>query len=382
MNTDIKTIVSVDNQEIVKKEVKPEVLAKANAIVKTLDQTKQNSIVNLGLETQQKIGNISGQLLKQVRAKDIGDVGDVVTSMLSKINYVNVDSFKPSPLASIPLIGPFLNKMFNKGKEIMAKYESVETNLNDSVLIMDKSRLVLNRDNTTMESMFVKNVEYIKDLDASILAGKMKIEELQLTVSKFSDNDELEDYEKKDTVSYLERLEKKVADLQGIRIDAIQTLPTIRTIQGANQVLEEKIISAINSVVPLWKKHIVIALAVNNQRKALEVQEAVSATTNLLILKNSEMMKENAVRIAEANEKTTINVETLKQVNTNLITMLDDILKIKEEGKTARMNAEIELGKVEEELKTKILSMKSGTTASEAKIIDVSDDTTEYESVN
>lgn len=366
-------------QDIAK--AKPEVLAKATAIVKTLDHNKQNSVMSLGLESQQKIGAMSSQLLTQVRGKDIGEVGGDITNLLSKINYVDVESLKPSPLASIPFIGTFIAKMFDKGKEIITRYESVQSNINDIALKINKSALVINKDSTTLEGMFVKSVENISELDASILAGKIKIEEVQQVIASFEGSEGIEDYEKNDTVSYLERLEKKVADLQTIRIDAIQTLPMIRTIQGQNQVLEEKLRGAIDGVIPLWKKHLVIALSLNRQGKALEIYEAIGNTTNILIEKNSEMLKENSIRIAQANESTIIKYETLKKVNTNVISMLDEIVKIKEDGKATRISAEVELRKIEDELKNKIISLKSGTTADGVKRKEENTTDTTYETV-
>ncbi|SRR6266403_427162 len=346
--------------------VKPEVLAKAQSLVKTIDISKQDSITNLGLETQQKLSSMNNAILDEVRTKDSGEVGKTINELLTQINAIDVD-LKPSPLASIPIIGSFLAKMFDKGKEIVSKYESVKTNINGIVLKLDKSRLGLRKDNNNFQTMFEKNVINISDLDAAIVAGKMKVEELSGVVASFSPEDGIEDYEKKDTVNFLDRLEKKVYDLQLTRHITIQSLPQIRLIQSNNQLLEDKILSSINNTIPIWQQQMVIGLGIQRQKNVLEVAKNMDDATNIMIVKNSENLKFNTIEAAKANERGIIDVASLKKVNEDIMSTLDELVKIKEDGKKARQQAEVELSMIESELKNKILTIKQGTSATDVE---------------
>jgi uncharacterized protein YaaN involved in tellurite resistance len=347
------------------KAVKPEIMTKAQLVVQKLDVSKQDTVTNLGLETQQQLSSLNGQMLDDVRAKDSGDIGETINSLLCEIGAIDVD-LKPSPLENIPVVGSLLAKMFTKGKEFVSKYESVKKNINGIVLKLEESRLGLRKDNQNFQHIFEKNIINIQELEVAIVAGKIKIEELKNTIATFTPEDGIEDYQKRDTVSYLERLEKKVENLQFTRISTIQSLPQIRLIQGNNMLLEDKIISSINNTIPIWRQQLVLGLGIQRQKKVLEIAMKMDKATNEMIEKNSQNLKFNTIEAAKANERSAIDINVLRKVNSDIVSTLDELIKIKEEGKNLRKKAEEELVLIESDLKSKILSIKQGTTASDA----------------
>ncbi len=229
---------------------------------------------------------------------------------------------------------------------------------------LNDSKMYLLRDITVLDQMYTKNLEYLKELDIYIEAGRIKLEELNtvdlpnLETKARMSNDPIDAQHLNDFKQFITQFEKKLHDLSLSRMIAIQTAPQIRIIQHNNRVLAEKIQSSIITTIPLWKNQIVIAVSLLRQKKALEVQKNVSDSTNDLLRKNSQMLNETSIEVAREMERGVVEIETLKQVNDNLIKTLEETIQIQQEGKQKRFQAEIELSKMETELKQKLISMK------------------------
>ena len=270
---------------------------------------------------------------------------------------------------------PFVNKIKDRSQRLASQYNSIAENVDDVVIKLEKTRQGIMKDSTSLEVMFNQAVEYIYEVRAVIAAGKMKIEELEnedipklQAEAEASDNDELVVQRLSDMIAFKDRLEKKVHDLTLSHTIATQSMPQIRMIQTTNDVLAQKIQNSIVTVIPVWRQQVAIALGLEKQRKALEIQKKVTDTTNEMLLKNSQLLKTNVVNAAQENERGIVDVDTLKKVNKDMVETLDAVLKISEEGSKKRAEAVKELANVQEELNNKII----GTFGKSKKIETVS----------
>jgi uncharacterized protein YaaN involved in tellurite resistance len=359
----------MENKNITIAENKELIQQKALSIAKSIDPTKPESLSNFGVETQRKLGYYSNELLTKVKVKDSGDAGAAINELLAQINMIKVDEAEnPSMMSRIP----FIKKFSDRSKRIASQYNSISENVDNVVLKLEKTRQSVMKDSTTLEVMFNQAVEYIHEIRAVIAAGRMKIEEIDTEIIpklqaevESSDQDELAVQRLSDMVAFKDRLEKKVHDFTLSHTIATQSMPQIRMIQTTNDVLAQKIQNSIVTVIPVWRQQVAIALGLEKQRKALEIQKKVTDTTNEMLLKNSELLKKNVVIAAEENERGIVDVETLKKVNRNMVETLDAVIKISEEGNKKRAEAVKELALVQEELNSKIL----GTFGKSQKII-------------
>jgi len=222
------------------------------------------------------------------------------------------------------------------------------------------------KDVTMFDNLYEKNLEYLKELDLHIIAGQLKLKEVQDTIlpqlkAKAEQSGDPVDAQRfQDMNQMANRFEKKIHDMKLSRMIAIQTSPQIRLIQGNNQVLVEKIQSSILNTIPLWKNQIIIAIGLFKQKKALKLQQEVTATTNELLAKNAEMLKDSSIQVARESERGIVDIETLKKVNNDLISTIEETLKIQQEGKQKRQQAETELIQLESDLKKKLVDIKGG----------------------
>lgn len=340
----------------------PADLQKAKEIAKSINMTDSQAIIQYGVGAQSKISQFSDTILNQIRNKDSGYVGEVLGDLVGKIKEVDVDSVstEKSFLKSIPIIGNLVNSF----QKFVQRYEKLSLQIEKIIAELDMARMNLLKDITLLDTLYQKNLEYLKELDVYIAAGQMKLEELKLNVlpemqSKAQmSGDPMEAQKLQDFIQFINRFEKKLHDLKLSRMIAIQTAPQIRLIQNNNQVLVEKIQSSILNTIPLWKNQIVIAISLVRQKKALEVQRQVTDATNDLLLKNSEMLKISTIGVAKESERGIVDIDTLKKVNADLISTIEETLKIQQDGKAKRIAAEAELTKMEAELKQKLQSVK------------------------
>ncbi len=339
---------------------------KVEQIMAQIDVNDSQSIIQYGVGAQTNISNFADSVLDQVKAKDAGEVGSVLTDLMLTVKKIDVDSLSSESLMSkIPLLG----NLFAGAKKFIAQYQSIEHHIEEITDEMTKARMQLLKDVTLLDALYEKNKEYLGELDVYILAGGLKLKELQdktlpeLKAKADASQDTLDAQKVQDLTQMINRFEKKIYDLKLSRMIAIQTLPQVRLIQNNDQLLVEKIQSSILNTIPLWKNQVVIAISLFRQKKALELQKEVSETTNDLLTKNSELLKTSSIEVAKESEKGIVEIETLKKVHDNLISTIDETLKIQAEGKTKRAQAEVEIQKLEDELKKKLAQVKdSGST--------------------
>ena len=344
-----------ENQELIRQ--------KAVVIAQTIDPAKPETLTNFGVETQRKLGHYSNELLTKVKVKDSGDAGAAINELLNQINMVKVDeSDKPNRLSRMVGGIPFLNKFVDKSKRIASRYNTISENVDEVVIKLERTRQSILKDSTSLEVMFKQALDYIQEVRAVIAAGNIKIEELEHdTIPRLqaeveaSQQDEIAVQRLSDLIAFKERLEKKVHDLRLSHTIATQAMPQIRMIQTTNEVLAQKIQNSVVTVIPVWRQQVAIALGLEKQRKALEIQKKVTDTTNEMLLKNAQLLKTNVVGAAQENERGIVDVETLKKVNRDMVETLDAVIKISQEGSRKRAEAVKELALVQQELNSRII---------------------------
>ncbi|MGL4821154.1 MAG: toxic anion resistance protein [Bacilli bacterium] len=338
----------------------PELQSKAKEIAKNISETDNNALLQYGVRAQSELMKFSDAVLQHVRTKDTERVTQSIQKLLDKIYESNPEELDE---ASKP---GFFKKLFGslqkRAEEIFSKYDRLNVEIDIISDELDKHRSNLHKDVIMLETFYDKNKSYFAALNVYIAAGELKLEELRTDVYPAlekranTSQDEMVYQELKDLHEFIIRLEKRVHDLKLSRQIAIQTAPQIRLIQGTNQALMEKIQSSILNTIPLWKNQIVIALAMNRQQKAIQAQRRVAETTNELLLRNSEKLKLNTISATRENERAMVEIDTLKTVQANLITTIQETLAIQEEGRVKRREAERELHAMEEEMKQALLN--------------------------
>ena len=325
---------------------------------KKIDITDQTQILQYGISAQNKISEFSDSVLENVKTKETGDVGSLLANLVSEIKAFD-SSINGEPKG--------LAKLFYSAKRevnyIKAKYSKIENNVDSIEKGLEKNKLQLLKDITMFDTMYDKNLDYFKEISLYIIAGEKKIEELkEITLPELKKKaeetrDQIDIQKVNDLETQINRFEKKLYDLKTTRIISIQMAPQIRLLQSNDAELVEKIQSSITNTIPLWKNQIVLALGINNAKKALKEQQAVSNLTNEMLKKNSETLKQGSIDIARESEKAIIDIETLRKTNKDIVETLDSIIKIHEDGRIKRKEAEKELTEIEKELKDKLLEI-------------------------
>ena len=351
--TDEKIEKSLNYDELSESEKKA-----VDEFITKIDVMDQNLVLQYGAKAQNKISAFSDNILEDVKTKDIGDTGELLANLVGEIKSFN---------SSIGTSKKGIFKLFNSAKKeistIIAKYNKIEKNVDTIENSLEKNKVTLLKDIALFDTMYDKNLEYFKEISLYIIAGERKLEELKnktlpAAKAKFEETHEQLDAQKiQDLENQINRFEKKIYDLKTTRIISIQMAPQIRLLQNNDAELVEKIQSSITNTIPLWKNQMVLALGINNSKKALESQQAVSNLTNDMLKKNSETLKQGSIEIAEEAEKAIIDIETLKKTNQDLIETIDNVIKIHEESHAKRMEAEAELENIEKELKSKLIEI-------------------------
>jgi uncharacterized protein YaaN involved in tellurite resistance len=334
--------------------------SKLKEIQGRLDFNNSNTVLQYGAGVQSKISDFADTILSEVRAKDTDYVGKILSDLMFKIKELQIDGLSSGGFfAKIPFVKPLLDN----AKKFMAGYRDVSVQIVKIVEELERAKAQLLRDVATLDQLYEKNIEYFRELNLYILAGKMKLLELQDTLASRGEEaeksgDPLDIQQYRDMMQFANRIDKKLHDLRLSRTLSLQTAPQIRLVQSNNQELAEKIQSSILNTVPLWKSQMVIAISLLRQRNILEVQRGVSETTRALLEKNAEMMKESSAGVAKEAEKGIVDIETLKKVNADLIGTIEETLKIQHEGKLRRRQAGEEIEKIERELRESLLRIK------------------------
>ncbi len=327
---------------------------------KKINVEDATQVLQYGAKAQGKISAFSDSVLEDVKTKSVGEVGDLLSDLVGEIKSFSteIDNSNATGLA----------KLFNNAKKqltkIVAKYSKVEVNIDRIEKELEKHKLQMLKDITIFDTMYEKNLEYFKELSLYIIAGDKKIEELRNVVlpelqKKAEETGEQLDAQKvNDMVNTINRFEKKIYDLKTTRIISIQMAPQIRLLQNNEAELVEKIQGSLINTIPLWKSQIVLALGMTHAKQAVEAQKSVTNLTNDMLQKNSELLKQGSIEIAEESERAIVDVETLQKTNRNIIETLDKVIEIHENGRIKRQEAEQELLNIEKELKDKMIEIK------------------------
>ena len=351
--------------EAVKKEMDQMVLTDAEQnmvaeFAKQIDVTNANQILLYGAGAQQNIANFSENALNNVRNKDLGEIGDALSGLVVELRTLNFDDSDEDK--------GFFAKLFRKGKsqleELKAQYTEVEGNVDKITTVLEQHQIALLKDVAMLDEMYALNLQYYKELSMYIIAGRKRLEEVRANDvealrQKAAASGNAEDAQAyNDLVNMCDRFEKKLHDLELSRTVSLQMGPQTRMLQNNDVMMVEKIQSSLVNTIPLWKSQMVLALGLENARRATEAQTAVSEMTNELLKRNADKLKQGSVELAKEAERSIIDIETLQYTNEQLIATLDEVMQIQRDGAVKRKEAEAELRRIEGELKAKLMELK------------------------
>lgn len=317
-------------------------------------------ILAYGASAQQEIAKFSDDVLQNVRTKNTGDVGELLSDLVVEIK----DFDSATDINSSKGFFSIFNSVKKKIEKLLSKYDKVNNNIDKIEKKLEQHKIQMLKDIAIFDEMYEKNLDSFKQISLYVIAGDKKIKELKevelpkLQKQAQESGEQIDAQKVNDLMAVISRFEKKIYDLKTTRIISIQMAPQIRMIQNNDSELVEKIQSSITNTIPLWKNQVVIALGLANAKTALNTQQAVSEITNEMLKKNSENLKQGTVEIAAESEKAIVDVETLKKTNSDIIETLDSLIKIHDEGAKKRSEAEVELQKIEQELKEKLVEIK------------------------
>ena len=352
----VKEDIPVEKPELSK--LSPAEQAAVKEFAGKIDILNTEQVMNYGSAAQKNITEFSDAALNSVRTKDLGEVGDMLSDLVIELKGLNFD-----PEEKKGFLGLF-KKTSQNIAALKAQYDKAEVNVDKIVESLEKHEITLMKDISLMDKMYERNQEYMKELTMYILAGKIKIEHLR--------NVELPEIQEKarqsglpedaqaanDFANMIGRFEKKIHDLELTRTISIQMSPQIRMIQNNDTLMAEKIRSSIVNTIPLWKSQMVMALSLHHSEQAMKAQREVTDVTNELLTKNAQALHQGSVSIAREAERGIVDMETLKKTNQELIATLDEVRQIQDDGRARRAQAEEELGRIEGELRQKLLDMK------------------------
>lgn len=328
-----------------------------DAFAQQIDLMNSAMVLQYGAGTQKKMADFSESALENVRSKDLGEVGELLSGVVKELKTFDEEEEKGG------FFGIF-KKASNKIETMKAKYAKAETNVNEIVKVLEKHQVQLMKDSALLDKMYELNLTYFKELSMYILAGKKKLAEVRSTqlqelLNKAKLSGLPEDAQAaKDLDSLCSRFEKKIHDLELTRMISIQTAPQIRLVQNNDTLMVEKIQSTIVNTIPLWKSQMVLALGVEHSAQAAAAQREVTDMTNELLKKNAEKLKMATIETAKESERGIVDMETLKATNESLISTLDEVMNIQREGRQKRQEAEEGLRSMEQELKAKLLEIQ------------------------
>ncbi|MDD6651017.1 MAG: toxic anion resistance protein [Eggerthellales bacterium] len=325
------------------------------AFSQQIDVHNSAIVLQYGAGAQKKMADFSEAALENVRTQDLGETGELIANVVTELRSFDATEEKG-------LFG-FFKKGANKIESLRNRYDKAEANVDKIVKTLQGHQMTLMKDAAMLDNMYEQNLVYFKELTMYVLAGKKKLEEvrngeLKELVAKAEETGRAEDAQAaQDLEAMCTRFEKKISDLELTRTIAMQTAPQIRLVQNNEVTMVEKIQTTIVNTIPLWKSQMVLALGIANSEEAVRAQNAVTNMTNELLKKNSEMLHSSTVEVAKESERGIVDIETLKQTNETLIRTFDEVIQIQEEGRKKRAEAEVEMARMEAELKQKMLEI-------------------------
>lgn len=332
----------------------------AKKLAEQIDVSDFESVLNYGADAQDKLSRFSHSMLDHVQSQETGEIGEVLNDLMYRLNEANPDELRAD---NSNIFKRLFGKINRSIYEITAKYQKIGAQVDKIAVKLDKEKDLLLRDNELLEQLYEKNFDYYEALNVYIAAGELKIEELlnelipEAVKKAETSHNQMDVQRVNDLNQFLDRLEKRVHDLKLARQMTIQQAPQIRMIQNTNQALSEKIQTSVNTAIPLWKNQVVIALTLLRQKEAVTAQRQVSETTNDLLKKNSQLLKQSSIETARENERGIIDIETLEQTQTDLVETLQETLAIQQEGRVRRKEAERQLSDMENRLRDQLLRL-------------------------
>lgn len=334
----------------------PSEMQKVQSIKDSINLMDSSTPLTFGAPAQKEIAQFSDSILNKVRTKDSGQVGELLTDLVAKVKGFDVEE-KKSFFSNLPIIG----SLVNKAEDIKSGYDKLSTHVDRIQQGLENSKVKMMEDVVMFDTLYEKNLTYFKELQLYIRAGEEKLDEMRtVTLPKLkaqasAKNDPMAVQVVNDFEQSVDRFEKKIHDLKLSKTLAIQTAPQIRLIQNNDRVLIDRVQSAIYHTIPLWKNQMVIALGLTRQKEVIEMQRAVADATNDLLRRNAEMLKQNSIDTAKANERGIVDIDTVKKVNEDLISTIEETMRIQQEGRQRRAAAEKELVAIEGRLKDTLL---------------------------
>ncbi len=341
-NVDLSQINSLDIQ-------------KYDGIVNSIDETNPNSIINFGSELQNSLASQSDSFLNNVRKSNSGEVGELINKLLIELNYVDVEELEGNSVKKFLKKIPFLKNMVTSVETLFIKYDKIVTNISDISNKVNAGIISSTKDNAVLQTIFAGNIESIKKIEDYIIAGSIKHqksgEELALMEANPAN---YQDYQISDKSDFVNRLDRRLADLKVVRFIILQSLPQIRLIQNNNVSIAEKAQTILTTTLPVWKNQLTLAVAMHRQQQNIEVQKQVSSTTEEILRKNAQRLQQNTIDVAKANEQTIVSLDTLKETTSSLINTLNEVKQIQQQGTQSRQQLDIELKNLEDTLKKQI----------------------------
>ena len=353
---------AVPEAEAVKKEMEqtiltPEEQQMVDSFAQKIDIENTNQILQYGAGTQKKMADFSDAALENVRTQDLGEVGELITQVVGELRDFDATEEEKGFLG-------FFKKQGNKIENMKNRYAKAEVNVQKITTSLQDHQMRLMKDSAVLEKMYAQNLNYYKELTMYILAGKQKLQEVRegklrdLEAKAAASGLPEEAQEAQDLDSKCNRFEKKLHDLELTRTISLQTAPQIRLVQNNDTLMVEKIQTTIVNTIPLWKSQMVLALGIAHSTEAAQAQRQVTDLTNELLKKNAQALHLASTETAKESERGIVDIETLKQTNQELISTLDDVMKIQKEGRIKRQQAEVEMRRMEDELKNKLLEIQ------------------------
>lgn len=344
--------------ELAGKEFSEEEWKRIEEIKNGIDFMDTQSTVQYGVGAQRQLTEYTDSILANVKSKDGGEVGDLLSELVIQVK--SLDAGKYAVMDKIPIVKEAVHTI----KKIKERYTKAEIQIDRIEAALEKARMNMLKDIGVLDLMYQKNLNCFRELGLYIEAGKEKVQEMkETTIPKLraeaeAGGDPMDAQLVRDFEETVDRFEKKIYDLELSRTIAIQSAPQIKLIQNNDRILVDKIQTAILNTIPVWKSQFVIAVGLNAQQKVLEMQREITDTTNAMLIKNSELLKTNTVKTARESNRGIVEIETLQRVNQNLISTIEETIQIQREGSEKRRAAELELDRIENELKNKLMEVR------------------------
>ena len=362
----LPTEVAVKDEDLLKIKAKltPEQLVQAQNYAVALKDSRQNAITDYGKEVQDQMSQFTDEVIGNVKSKEVGEIGDTLQSLVTSLNSADPEKLSGDKK---PKIFRLFKKIKDSVFEMTAKYQEVSAQIGKITTKLENQENDLLKNNDMLDEMYTANQKYFQQLNTLIVGGQIRRDELNKEMAALQADvdagkaDQMDVQNLQDMKAQADRLDHRLSDLMLTREITIQQAPQIRLIQNNNSVLSEKIQSSITTAIPLWKNQVAIALSLLSQKDAVKAQDAVANTTNELLKKNSEMLHESTVDVAKASQRGLVDVDTLKETQENLISTIQEVMRIQSEGTQKRQAIEGELAQMEDHLKTALIPSDSKT---------------------